>query len=264
MIEPALRHARTLRPGHIGQIDAHPVDREPVAGAVVGLHEHAHRVVARHPGRGADAALEAVADHPGAAAHRPFRHRPGSGARIGRAHVRGGDVPAVDVVEQPVPGLGDHRQRPGALPAPADLHLDQRVAHDAHGERVRQADRRVQHPEVMQVRQAGHLAVAVEPVEPGVDRLVVGVARVRPDHGHPGARGPFGDRGMPDQHPGHIGDRIVRPRRARADGDAVLTRPQRPSRRNDSSASSATCRDRQDSTSSRSVSRMRSSLRSRS
>ena len=62
-----------------------PGDAELVAQAEVGLDEHAHRVAAvaprQHARGGADAALELVADHPGAAAdvalgHRPRRARP--------------------------------------------------------------------------------------------------------------------------------------------------------------------------------------------
>ena len=64
--------------------DRHAVDREPFAPAVVGLHEHADGPVVvpltDAPAGGADAALEVVADHPGAAADGSFLDRPADAA----------------------------------------------------------------------------------------------------------------------------------------------------------------------------------------
>ena len=72
--------------------------------------------VLRHDARRrADPALEAVADHPGAAADAALRHRPGRRRASACVDVLGPDVLAVDVVEEAVLRLADHRQRPARL-----------------------------------------------------------------------------------------------------------------------------------------------------
>ena len=92
-------------------------DGEPLAPAVVGLHEHADRVAAvlgaDHARRAADPALEAVADHPRAAADRALLDLAAARAGDRLLDVLRSHVPAVDVVEHPVPRLADDRQRPG-------------------------------------------------------------------------------------------------------------------------------------------------------
>ena len=118
-------------------------DGQPLAPAVVGLHEHADRVaavlVADDARGGADPALEAVADHPGAAADRALLDRPAARLRERLVDVLRTHVEAVDVVEQAVPGLADHRQRPVqrvVLAARPHRRGDQRIAHDADAVRV--------------------------------------------------------------------------------------------------------------------------------
>jgi hypothetical protein len=70
----------------------HAGDAQQAALAVVALHEHAHRPAAllgrQAARRGADAALEAVADHPRAAAHVPSATGPPPPSRARRARAR--------------------------------------------------------------------------------------------------------------------------------------------------------------------------------
>src|SRR5207247_8239595 len=87
-------------------------DAQRRPGAIVALHQHAHRVAvlgAGSPGGGADAALESVADHARPAAHASLRHGPAARAVQGGPSVRLGDMKAVDVVEAAIPRLRDDR-----------------------------------------------------------------------------------------------------------------------------------------------------------
>ena len=118
---------------------------------------------------GADPALEAVADHARAAADGALV----DGA-VTRRLERGGDVlrphvEAVDVVQEAVPRLADDGQAPvGAV----RLHCgDQRIADDADRVRVRQRDGRRQEARVAYPLEPGQLAVAVDPVAAGEERL---------------------------------------------------------------------------------------------
>ena len=128
MIEPASASAAVgagvlAVGGHLVEADLapdrHTVDGQALASAVVGLHQRADgeaALLGRQAARGrADAALEAVADHAGAAADVALGDGPARGVRKGRVEVLGADVLAVDVVEPAVPGLAHHRQRPGRL-----------------------------------------------------------------------------------------------------------------------------------------------------
>ena len=74
------------------------------------------------------------------------------------------DVEAVDVVEEPVPGLADDGQAPVELAGAVARSRDQRVADDADLVRVREPDRRRQHPGVADPLEPGQLAVAVDRV----------------------------------------------------------------------------------------------------
>ena len=98
--------------------DRHAGDAQRVAHAVVGLHQHADRVrswpatVDAARGR-ADAALELVADHAGAAADVALGDRPAA-CRVERADRRARRVTWKPLMSFrcAVPGLGDDRQRP--------------------------------------------------------------------------------------------------------------------------------------------------------
>jgi hypothetical protein len=87
------------------------------AAPVVALDEDAHGVAARGGGQdargGADASLEPVADHAGAAPDVALRNGAARGAVERSKHVLRRDVEPVDVVERAVVGLGDHRKAPG-------------------------------------------------------------------------------------------------------------------------------------------------------
>ena len=92
---------------------------------------------------------------------------------------------------------------------------DERVADDSHRVGVRQPDRRRQETGVTHPLESRQLAVAVDPVRTGEERLD---GRL-----HDGDAGPdvlaLDQRRVADPSPGHIGDRIVRPGGEPADLD---------------------------------------------
>jgi hypothetical protein len=93
--------------------DGHAVHRQALAPPVIRLDEHPDHVpVDGHARRRPDPALEAVADHPGAAADVPFRHRPVRRGIDRSEDVLRQHVEAVDVVEETVPRLRDDGQAP--------------------------------------------------------------------------------------------------------------------------------------------------------
>jgi hypothetical protein len=126
-----------------------------------------------------------VADHPGAPTDVALGDRPRRGGLERGARVLGPDVHAVDVVERAVPGLPNDGQAPEVLAARSalDLGSDQGVVDDADGVRVREPDRRGEHPRLADPLEPGQLAVPVQPVRPGEDRLLPRVALVREDDG---------------------------------------------------------------------------------
>ncbi len=142
------------------------LDHEPRPRAVIRLDEHTDGVRACHPRRRADAALEAVADHPGAASDVALVHRTVRGRVERRSRVLGADVEPVHVVEDAVPRLGDYRQAPGAAVA-GERGRHKGFVDGADRMRVRQRDRRGQQPRLLHPLQARDLAVAVEPERRG-------------------------------------------------------------------------------------------------
>ena len=207
---PRQRH--DVRPDPLADGDAVHAQTRPLA--VVRLHEDAdHPAVLSDSRRGADSALEAVADHAGAAA---------DGALVDRAvarplerllHVLGLDVEAVDVVQEAVPGLAHDREAPVVLAGVG--RGDERIANDSHRVRVREADRRRQLARVAHPLEPGQLAVAVDPVRAGEERL-----GRRDDDGDSGPDVlAFDQRRVSDPDPGHVGDRILGPGREPADLD---------------------------------------------
>ena len=227
MIEPVSSPGRRRgHPAQVGNLAANRCagDCQQLAAAVVRLDEHADRVAAvfraQHAGRRADAALEPVADHPGAAADIAFGHRTAARPiqRLERMGLR--DVESVDVVQEPVPRLGDDGKAEvaGIAFASAALHvpLDDRVAHDADAVRVGDENRGAQEARFLDPGRAGHLAVAVEGVPPR-EHTVAERAALRQDGGDAGAhrslaahqRALAGDeRRVADLDAGDIGDRV--------------------------------------------------------
>src|SRR3989442_1088811 len=117
-------------------------DAQETARAVIRLHEDADSVATEArvdlARGGPAAALEAVADHAGAAADVAFGDAARSRGVERREDVLRLHVEAVDVVEKAVPRFGDDRQRPllrraAMIPRP----FDRRVTHDADAVRVR-------------------------------------------------------------------------------------------------------------------------------
>jgi hypothetical protein len=216
MIEPA-------PVGHVAGRDRPPdrnaVDHQPLAAAVVGLHEHADHVAAGDPRRRPDPALEPVADHARAAAHAALGDA--SRTRCGQRGVDmlGAHVLAVDVAHVPVVGLADDREVPAHLVRRplGGGGRDQRIAHDADRVRVREADARRQEAGLAHPFEAGQLPVAVQAMRPGGQRLAPRVVGARDDHRHAGADGPIphaqrpvarDQRGVADPDAADIRDRV--------------------------------------------------------
>ncbi len=217
--------------------DRHAVDPEKLAGAVVRLDERADREPAGvrwDDARGCpDPALELVADHAGAAADRALRDRPAGRPRERRVEVLRLHVEPVDVVEDAVVGLPDDRQRPevGMWAVGAHRVRQERVVDHPDRMRVRDRDRGGQEAGLANPLEAGQLAVAVEAVAAGEERLEEDLAIVGDHHRDAGADWPLADharalpadeRRVPDAHTGDVGDGVVRPRRQPAEDDPVV------------------------------------------
>ncbi len=171
--------------------DGYAGNQQFAATAEVGLNQHAHRVFAAfvhdHARGRADATLELVADHAGAAADVALRNRARTSAIERGECVLWLNVKAVDVVEPPVPGLRDDWQRPPvfrvefeALQRPADHG----ITHDADAVRIGDHDRSVQQAGFLDPGGAGHFAVAIlrEPAgEDGVGRITLASRQHRGD-----------------------------------------------------------------------------------
>ena len=131
-----------------------------------------------------------MADHSGAAADVALGDRTVGRRRQRGVHVLGADVEAVDVVERAVVGLADDRQRPDARrswrgPAPPASMSASRTTPTLWVFVIPIAP--AQHPGLPDPLEPGELAVAVEPMRPGEDRLGPDVAIVRDDDGDAGA-----------------------------------------------------------------------------
>ena len=195
----------------------HPGDAELRAPAEVGLHEDAHRVVrpaGPDPARGgADSRLELEGAHSGAASHRPLLDRSAAGGVQRGEHVLAADVEAGDVVQESVPGLGDHRQRPGAKTevrlGPGDRRLVDRA--DAVG--VRDEHRPLQDPPVADPGGSGHLSVPVQG-EPVGEHSGLAHPPTRQHRGDPGPDRPLlpEDGRVSHFQSGNVGDGVQRTR----------------------------------------------------
>ena len=226
--------ARALGTSAIGNLAAHrhAIDPQQIARAVIGLHQGADGEMLAggfdHPARGADPALELVADHARAAADIALGHRAAAGGvQRGMGHGLG-DRKGLGIGEPAVMGLGHDRQMPGRLDAELDGIAADGIAHGADAMGAGDADGAGEQALLGEPDGAGHLAIAVEAVEAGEAVVVPDVAAAGPDHGDAGAdhRRLVADQGrMADLHPGDIGDGIERPRRQRADGDAEIAKP---------------------------------------
>ena len=92
----------------------------------------------------------------------------------------------------------------------------------ADRECVGQCDRRFQHPELFDLYQSDALAKAIEHGRSGRHLVDIDIPRVRTDHRHAGLAGTLGQRAVPHRNASHIGNRIVRAGRQRADGNAAV------------------------------------------
>ena len=99
----------------------------------------------------------------------PSSTGPSAARSSAAAGVLGLDVEAVDVVQEAVPGLADDRKAPVVLAGRGGG--DERVANDSDRVGVREADRRRQQARLAHPLEPRQLAVAVDPVRAGEERL---------------------------------------------------------------------------------------------
>ena len=206
----------------VGDLPPHrdPGDGHQAAAAEVRLDQDPDHIVvppaATDPRSGADAGLETEGAHPGAAADRAFDHRAAAG-RIERCEdMLAADMEAVDVVQESVPGLGDHRQAPvrrvEVLLRPGDRRLVDRATLWVFV--IITAPSRM--PRSREPGGAGHLAVPVQREPGGEDAAPAGAAAGQ-HRGDAGADRAFADAELsfapddgvvPHLHSGDIGDRV--------------------------------------------------------
>jgi hypothetical protein len=128
---------------------------------------------------------------------------------------------ALDVVEEAIVALEDQRvdrrQAAPALGIGGDAVADLRDRHLRHRKRIRQRDRRLQHPEFGDLHQADALAEAVEHDGGGGHAVTKQVAAMRPHHRHAGLHRPLVQRAVAHGDAGDIGDGVAAPGRQAAD-----------------------------------------------
>ena len=127
------------------------------------------------------------------------------------------DVEAVDVVQDAVPGLAHHRQAPVVLAGLGGG--DERVANDADRVGVGETDRRRQQARVAHPFEPRQLAVAVDPVRAGEERL----GRRQDDGDARADVVALDQRRVADPDPGDVRDRVRRPGWEPADLDPEVT-----------------------------------------
>ncbi|OLC90556.1 MAG: hypothetical protein AUH86_22660 [Acidobacteria bacterium 13_1_40CM_4_58_4] len=138
----------------LGNLSTHRYARNAqlITFSVVALHEHAHSVAAilriEHAGRGADPALEFVADHACAATDIAFFDWPSMGGVQRLNGVLRLDVKTIHIVQVAIPGLRHHGQGPpeAFLIRLLPLYLPgyDRIAHHTHAMRIGDHHRPVQ------------------------------------------------------------------------------------------------------------------------
>jgi hypothetical protein len=134
-------------------------------------------------------------------------------------------VHPVDVVQEPVPRLADDGQAPeGPLLGPGvDLRRDERVADDADGVRVREADRRAKGAALADPLEPGQLAVAVQTMGTREDGLDPRAFLMRLNDRDAGADAlAFDQRRVPDPNARDVSDRVLGPGGEAADLDAQV------------------------------------------
>ena len=173
-------------------------DDEVARRAEVGHDQGAHGVgpaVRLHPpGGGADAPLEAQADHAGAAAHGPLLEvLPGVGQSL--TDMLRADVEAPDVVEPAVVALGDQAvHRAGGDPdvrVPLQHVPGERLTGGAHAQGVGEEDGGLDGAQLLHLDEAHALAEAVDDRHPGHHLVPEAVAPVGQHGGDAGVDVPF-------------------------------------------------------------------------
>ena len=218
--------------------DRDAVDGQPLAVAEVGQDEHADGVAGRHhPGRGADAALEAQAAHPGAGADRPLgrslaagRARAASSAALTSAAVtciRRASFRKLSshsatigmITSSAIPAVLGHQQLAGRVIDPAELH------------RRGQEDRRLGQAPLGGGQEAGALPGPVQHGAAGRHRVAEEVA-AQVEYRHAGPRHAAAlrgwrlvppDGGVANADARHVGDRSGGAARQDADPDPQVS-----------------------------------------
>ena len=134
---------------------------------------------------------------------------------------------AADVVQGPavvrLPHEGVHRADVGvAVLGQGEGHHG--LKRRPHGERVRQDDRRLDRPQLLDLRPSRELAERIADEHGARDLVLEQVAAVGQDCRHPGADAvAFHECLVPDAHARDVGDRVQRTRREHAGRDAEVT-----------------------------------------
>ena len=222
MVEKHLRLAREALPDlivlNVRLPDLPPGDTEIFKLAVVGQGQHPQGIaIARdlkHAGGGADAALEAMADHPAPGAHGAFLKnricRPDRRQHIAFFHMQ-----SADIVQPAIVALHHHRVDRARLPADLGISRHHIAAQGregrAGGQRVGQDDGRLQLAQLPGLHQAHGFAKTVDDIKPQGQLFLKTVAAVGQDGGHACLYRPFRQCHVPDPQAGHIRDQVQRP-----------------------------------------------------
>jgi hypothetical protein len=171
---------------------------------------------AQTPRSGADAALEFVADHAAAATDRAFDHWTAHRRAQRFGHMLGFHMETVDVAEQAVIGLQNHRHVPvetSVIRLLLTVQHNQRIAHHTQAVGVGEGDGAGQKSRLANPLQTCGVAVAVEHMNAGKARLLAGGTCTRFDNSDTGqdvtaVGGAPSHVAVPDPYAGHIGDGI--------------------------------------------------------
>src|ERR1700682_3061963 len=163
-------------------------DQHLVPAAVIRLQQHADRkTLARElddAGRSSDAAFEVEELRARARTNAALRHRPFLGGVECGVDVLPRDAKGTVVAQEAVVRLGYYRDDDvlvGDLRVALGHVADDRVVREADVHRVCEHDRRAEEAPLIDYAAAGHLAIAVEHRDGGVQPLAGQVAGMRPD-----------------------------------------------------------------------------------
>src|SRR5687768_8124051 len=205
--------------------DGNAVDLE--RAAEVALHERADRVSAQlgrqDAGGRADPAFESEAHRPRPGADAPFLDRAGPRITDGCLNMGSIDVPPADVVQPAVVRLTDERVHRSYRFVALGVQrvVDERLDGRRDGERVRKDDRRLNRPQLVDLRRAGEFAESVADVNRARDLPLKQITLGRDDGGDTGAdQVAFAQRRVAYLHASDVRNRVMAPRLHDADAQA--------------------------------------------